>query len=413
MFKILVWGLGKRCNTVLGALRYDKCEVIGFIDNNPEKAGTEYAGKRVFAFKDAVSDFDYLVISALSYESILYQLQQVRFDMEKVVVFYDMAYTENTEYWSFIDEKTWKIAILEEKVKALESLVESRFSNIGYEIIDSNLKNKYQYPVIAEDEELIDKIVNGHCSFIRFGDGEFEIMRGNERAPFQTTSAELAQRLEEVISAKDDKILIGIADNYGNLDKYTEQTAQGIRQYMTDEVREFHLSVLNPDRTYYNAYIFKTYMPYKDKERTTERVALVRKVWDDRDVIFIEGAYTRTGYGNDLFDNAKSVKRILCPTKNAYDKYDEILACAKKIDKNCLILVVLGPAGKILTYDLVQEGYQVIDIGQIDMDYDWYSAGVDFRIPNPVKYVSQLPPAEVIEIEDENYIKQVIARVGI
>lgn len=31
------------------------------------------------------------------------------------------------------------------------------------------------------------------------------------------------------------------------------------------------------------------------------------------------------GVGKDLYENAKSVKRIICPTNNAFDKYDEIL----------------------------------------------------------------------------------------
>lgn len=411
MLKIFIWGLGKRCDTVLRILRYDKCEVLGFIDNDPAKEGIEYADKRVCAFQDVIEDFDYLLISVLSYESILYQLQKARFDMGKVIIFYDMAYTEDKRYQFFIDEKAWKIAILEEKIKILENLLNSKFSNVGYEIIDKSRKDGYQYPIIADDSELIDKIVNGYCSFIRFGDGEFEIMRGNERAPFQVMNTELSQRLLEVLSTEDDRILIGIADNYGNLDKYTEQTAQGIRQYMTEEVRTFHLSVLSPDRTYYNAYVFKTYMPYKDKSKTLERVKLIRKIWESRDVVFIEGIYTRTGYKNNLFDNAKSIKRILCPTKNAYDRYDEILSYAQKIDKDCLVLVVLGPAGKVLAYDLVQEGYQVVDIGQIDMDYDWYLAGVDFKIPNPDKYVSQLPPSSINEIVDDVYQSQILYKL--
>ena len=33
----------------------------------------------------------------------------------------------------------------------------------------------------------------------------------------------------------------------------------------------------------------------------------------------------RDCYGNDLFDNANSVERIICPSKNAYSKIDEVL----------------------------------------------------------------------------------------
>lgn len=109
-----------------------------------------------------------------------------------------------------------------------------------------------------------------------------------------------------------------------------------------------------------------------------------------------------------MFDNARSIRRILCPTFNAYTKYDEILASSRKVDKNCLILIILGPAGKVLAYDLALEGYQVVDIGQIDMDYDWYRAGAGYKVPNPDKYVSQLPPSAVSEITDDVYRQQVL-----
>lgn len=408
MIRILVWGIGKRCDTVLDAVNSEKCEVIGFIDNNPEKTGKEYRGKKIYAFKEIPCDFDYLLVAVLSYRSILYQLEQVHFTMDKLIVFYDISCLEQRKYWDILDRRIWKIAVLEEKIERLEKIVEAGFGNIGYEIVDKDRKDKYHYPHIGDDKELVDKITRECCSFIRFGDGEFEIMRGKERPPFQKADAELSKRLREVISVQDENILIGIADNYGDLDRYTEETAQGIREYMTEEVRTFHMSVLNLNRTYYNAYIFKTYMPYKDKEATQKRVSLIREIWEEKDIVFVEGEKTRTGYGNDLFDNAKSIKRILCPTSNAYEKYDEILNCCKRVAKECLILVVLGPAGKILSYDLVKEGYQVVDIGQIDMDYEWYLSGTGFKVPNPNKYVSQLPPAAINEILDDTYKKQIL-----
>lgn len=411
MTKILVWGLGKRCETVLESLNLECCEVVGFIDNNPEKSGKEYKNKMICAFGEITFAYDYLLIAVLSYKSILYQLDKAQFDMEKVIVFYDMSYIEKRKYWEFIDWKAWKIAVLEERLDMLEKVVERGFSNIGYEIVDRNRQGRYRYPVLASDEELVDKITRERCSFIRFGDGEFEIMRGKERPPFQRVERELSQRLREVISASNENILIGIADNYGSLDRYTDETVQGIRAYMTEEIRAFHLSVLDLDRVYYNAYVFKTFMPYRDKEKTKERITLIQRIWNDRDIVIIEGEKTRTGYHNDLFENAKSIKRALCPAYNAYSKYSEILACSRKLNKGDLILVVLGPAGKLLAYDLIQDGYQVVDIGQVDMDYDWYLSGVDFKVPNPDKYVSQLPPAAVSEDVDDTYKSQIIFRV--
>lgn len=411
LIKILVWGPGKRCDTILGTIDPERCEVIGFVDNDPKKAGGQYKNKRIYSWEEIPDGFDYLLVGVVSYKSILYQLEQAQFPMDRVIVFYDMAYPEKKGYRDFIDWKAWKIAVLEEKLQTLEKYTESGFANIGYEITDKAGKKRYRYPHIADDKELVDKITGERKSFIRFGDGEFEIMRGNERAPFQKMDRELSKRLRDVIRSSDQNILLGIADNYGDLDQYTEETAQGIREYMTEETRAFHLSVLDLNRTYYNAYIFKTYMPYKDKDATAARVALIRRIWDGRDIVLIEGNQTRTGYGNDLFDNAGSVKRILCPTFHAYTKYDEILTSGRRLDKDCLILTVLGPAGKILAYDLVQDGYQVVDIGQVDMDYDWYLSGTGFKVPNPDKYVSQLPPAAVSEIADDVYRDQIICRI--
>ena len=46
--------------------------------------------------------------------------------------------------------------------------------------------------------------------------------------------------------------------------------------------------------------------------------------------MLIEGYFSRNGIGNDLFNNAKSIKRILCPPKNAFFVYDKIINEVKK-----------------------------------------------------------------------------------
>ena len=254
--------------------------------------------------------------------------------------------------------------------------------------------------------------VNERCSLVRYGDGEFEFMAGNERLVYQKYDSDIAKRLLEIISCREEKLLIGIANNYGALDMYTEDTANGIRFYMDEKTRRFHMSVLESDRIYYDAYMFKCYFPYKNREDTWKRVELIKRIWAERDIVIIEGDKTRTGYGNDLFDNAKSLHRILTPTINAYAKYGEILDAALRVDRNCLILVVLGPTANLLVYDLMKMGYQAVDIGQIDMDYEWYKMGAEKRIPIRDRYVSQLPPTEIEEINDIEYLKQIVERIN-
>ena len=63
-------------------------------------------------------------------------------------------------------------------------------------------------------------------------------------------------------------------------------------------------------------------------------------MWDNKECLFIEGDKTRMGVGNDLFDNAKSIQRILCPSENAFDKYDAILEEALKTSLNKTVLLL-------------------------------------------------------------------------
>ncbi len=408
--RIYIWGIGQNGRNVLDALCFENCELAGFIDNNPKMWGSIFENYPVSRFEETIN-YDYIIISPMNYRAILYQLEQQACDMNKVICFYDEDELARCKKFDFINITEMRLAQLTAKNNKLQNILKNFMENVGYEIADGIERGLYVRPKIGKTEEAIYKIVYEGCSMIRFGDGEFEFMAGNERPVFQRYEPELGRRLKEVLSFKDKKLIIGIANNYGNLDEYIEDTANGIRKYMGNSVRAFHMSVLELDRIYYDAYMFKTYYPHKDKERTEERISLIKRIWDGREIIIIEGEKTRTGVGNNLFDNAKKIERVLCPTVNAYDIYDDILLQCRELDKEKLILMALGPAGKVLAFDLFKAGYQVVDIGQIDMDYEWYRAGVGYKVPINNKYVSQLPPAEVQEINDENYIKQIINKI--
>lgn len=407
--KVYIWGTGKHARDVIECVVREFNEIGGFIDNNPEKQGTNFLGYTVYSYKECLEDADYIIISVINYQSVLYQIEKSAFfNRSKVICIFDNASIYVLEYEKIINKDKWRILLLERKVEKLEEVLSARIENIGYEIVDQYKKGKFQLPQIGMTKEVIYKIVHEGCSLVRFGDGEFEIMAGKERPIFQRYNEDLAARLQEVISSNDEKLLIAIANNYGSLDNYTDATADGIRNYMKSDIRKYHLSVLKSDRVYYDAYMFKCYFPYKNKEETAQRVELVKKIWDKRDVIIVEGDKTRTGVGNDLFDNVNSLQRILCPTKNAYDYYEKVFQRVCEISKDKLILTVLGPMSEVLVYDLMKAGYQAVDIGQIDMDYEWYRMGAKKRLPIEGKYVSQLAPIEVSQIHDPKYDEQII-----
>ena len=129
----------------------------------------------------------------------------------------------------------------------------------------------------------------------------------------------------------------------------------------------------------------------------------------------IEGEKTRFGIGNDLLNNAKSIKRILCPTRNAYNLYDKILNATLKVDKNYLIIIALGPTATVLAYDLTKYGYQAVDLGHADIQYELYLRKASKHILIPYKYVNEyrngINEKTVGKAPDIRYYDQIIDKI--
>ena len=70
----------------------------------------------------------------------------------------------------------------------------------------------------------------------------------------------------------------------------------------------------------------------------------------------------------------------------------------------------MGPTATILSYDLYKFGYQVIDIGHIDIEYELYLRNASNMIPIPNKYVNEARKGNINigNIKDENYYSQII-----
>jgi glycosyltransferase family protein len=289
-----------------------------------------------------------------------------------------------------------------EKNSQTDMILYNRLRNLPYEIFDYRQKDKYKIPQIMTIEETIDEIVRNNKSIARFGDGEFGIMFGIQRWRFQRNDERLAERLREVVTSQDDNILIGINDFYGDLSHRTESDAEGIRSYITPEIRAQHMELLRTDRLYANAVISRT--------GTMEKVRNQKRIWEGKDCVFIEGDKTRMGVGNDLFNNAKSIQRILCPAESAFDNYDAILEEAKKLPRDKTILIALGPTASVLAYDLAKAGYHAIDIGHADLSYEWLlrNGGPKTAVSN--KYNNEWQDGYLVEdIHDEVYESQIIA----
>jgi len=126
--------------------------------------------------------------------------------------------------------------------------------------------------------------------------------------------------------------------------------------------------------------------------------------------LIIEGSGTRIGVGNNLLSNSLSIKRIICPSINAFDKYNQILKTAAKI-KCDLILIALGPTAKALAYDFSKLNKQTIDIGHLDIEYEWFIRKTKKRIPIKNKNVLEANSYNAPECQNKRYLSQIVSKI--
>ena len=216
--------------------------------------------------------------------------------------------------------------------------------------------------------------------------------------------------MREVLSSDADGLMIGIADIFDDCKQFDDSTRDYWKKHLA-RFRGVWYKYLIKGKKYYNASMTRQYIGLRHKEESGKIFEHIKKIWDGRDVVIIEGEKSRLGVGNDLLDNAKSIKRILGPSRQAFSKYDEILEEAKKVDKNSLILLALGPAATCLAYDLHMLGYQAVDIGHVDVEYEWYKMKAKRKVPIKNKMVHEAVANEIGEMHDLEYENQIIAKI--
>lgn len=299
------------------------------------------------------------------------------------------------------------------KHKQLEQM-QYELDNLPYEIYDKakHGSSDIQIPQIKSMEETLDRIINDKCSISRFGDGEFSCMN-QSRISFHDPSEGLADRLKEVISSELPNLLIGLPDCFGSLDCYVPYTIKYWRKYMSKK-RQMTYSYLDLDRVYYNAFFNRYYLNFNKTDEyyrgCRTYVERLKQVWTDRDVVILESRKAQLGVANDLFDGAKSISRIIfCPLRNAFNKYDQILSSFDGINSDVLILAALGPTATVLAYDLCKRGYQTVDIGHMNEEYECF-----LRKETPMELKSMGLNSTMkheSNSDDPEYKKQIIRRI--
>lgn len=276
---------------------------------------------------------------------------------------------------------------------------------------DLLIVSKYRpVPRVMSIEETLDTIKSSYCSISRFGDGEIKLIAGKSLA-FQPFSEELKDNLKNVISAQMPGLLVCLPDIFDRLDGFTPEAATHWRRHLSYYRKWWSRSAGYSRWLYGNSFITRCYMMYQDKNRADSCFAGIRQLWRGRHILLVEGEQSRLGVGNDLFSEALSMKRILAPNRDAFRFRNEILEEVRKYDAvSYLVLLALGPTATVLAYDLTKQGYQALDIGHLDIEYEWCRMKATHKVPVKGKYVNEAGGAPQEQISDKQYASEIVCR---
>lgn len=260
-------------------------------------------------------------------------------------------------------------------------------------------------------EKTLRKVIDEKLSVTRFGDSEYLYMIGGSDG-LQKSDLKLQEKLKEAICNREPHLLVCMVDYLDQKNKNT-QARLSMSQFYVRTYKKVK-PYINSQYKYGNSNMTRFYMGAVDKSYCDKYFELCKQIWNESDIVIFEGVKTRFGVGNDLFVNSKSIRRVLCPSKQAFDHYEKILDKAKEFDKSCLLIFALGVTATIAASDLTNEGYRVIDIGNLDVEYEWFNLRVTKKIALKGKQVSEVAGGtKVEEVKDIEYLSQIVGKVGV
>lgn len=298
------------------------------------------------------------------------------------------------------------------------------FTSYLYHLIKFQLNSSKRNDIIVKPmSETIDFILSNNCSLGRYGDGELNMVRNYIEScnlytsEFQKYDPLMGKRLFEILQEggnEEFNFYVGLPSCMytEGTNKLTRKAATFWRYYSDKNVMTFH-QIIPKNKFFLDTQISRFYLDLKKKKDCHKYFEYLQKIWDRRNVLIIEGEKTHFGVRNNLLSNSASIRRIIAPATNAFQKYNEILEGVKQeVHKDDLILCSLGMTATILAYDLAKAGYQTIDIGHIDIEYEWMLMNAKEKVPVHGKYTNEAENGkEVKEESNSEYLNSIIKKI--
>lgn len=272
----------------------------------------------------------------------------------------------------------------------------------------------FPFPTIHASTATLDKLLSGNFSMARFGDGEFHMINQTENLGFQSVDNKLSQRLKEILGSDRQDCLICVPYGLYTIKHLTSTGNFFWKQFVVFHYRKL-IGYFNFSKPYYDACVTRPYIDWRDKSMTGFFFDKIKQLWFGKRVLIVEGQLSRLGVGNDLFANVIQLSRIVTLSQDAFSVYDLLLAktiiLAPDYD---LVLIALGPTATVLAYDLSVAGIRALDIGHVDIEYEWFLQRATKKVAVKGKFVNEVAnPIAELDSASEQYESQIVSRVFI
>lgn len=262
-------------------------------------------------------------------------------------------------------------------IQRIKKLVKKLLASFMYWLYQNGEGHKRV--TVKSVDDTLDVLLNTQKSMVRFGDGEIVVLSGRN-IYFQNSSPEIAEGLKRIIGYQYDDLIVTLPDVFDGLEQYVSRTQDFWKDHLLFFRKEYY-KYCCLDKAYYNTSVSRGYITYADKENSVRWFAKFREVFRNKELVIVEGVGTHNGVGNNLFEYASSVERIICPGRNAYEVREQILEKCLEYEKDKLFLFSLGITAKGLVEELFLKGYRVLDIGNLDMEYEWFLQRAEWKTP--------------------------------
>jgi hypothetical protein len=207
------------------------------------------------------------------------------------------------------------------------------------------------YPDTMDEAATIRLALAGR-SLARFGDGELKLINGRD-AVSQRGDPTLASALRRILLATDTPALPCIPRLRPKGPK-----AEFWKQYE----RQPYVGFYKSRGRYGSAFVTRPdSAPHID---TPEYWALVRQLWQDKDVILVRGS--GKSLTPERLSDAASVEEIMVPVQHAWTERSSLYTRLRS-EKSRPVILCCGATATVLAHELAERGVHALDLGHLGM----------------------------------------------